>query len=112
MTQITQRQLSIKKIDLLQQSLPQIGGDWKDRKAQLAYALPPHTELPGITDEEYSAISQGDSCPRWSSDTLCDLFEEIEGVVFEDDDQRAQIMRTIMELRSTLASLEALYKSM
>jgi hypothetical protein len=112
MTEITTRQKSIKKIELLRSSIPHKGGDWKDDMAQFAYALMPYSELPDITEEEYSILAQADACPRWASDTLCDLYEEIEDVVFEGDDQRAQIMRTIKELRSTLASLEALYKSM
>lgn len=84
MTQLTQRQLSIKKIDLLQSSLEYKGGDWKDAKAQLAYVLPQHSKFPGITEEEYSAISQGDSCPRLASDVLSDLYEEIRGVDFDE----------------------------
>lgn len=84
MTQLTQRQLSIKKIDLLQSSLEYKGGDWKDDKAKLSYALMPLIELPGITEEEYSAISQGDSCPRWASETLADLYEEIIKVDFDE----------------------------
>ena len=84
MTQLTQRQISIKKIDLLQSFLEYKGGDWKDDKAELSYALMPLIELPGITEEEYSAISQGNSCPRLASDVLSDLYEEIRGVDFDE----------------------------
>lgn len=112
MTEITTRQKSIKKIELLRSSIPYQGGDWDDAIAAFSGKVPPHDTLPGITVEEYRTLIHGDSCPRACSTLLAELSEEIEGVVFEGDDQRAQIMRTIKELRSTLASLEALYKSM
>lgn len=111
MTQITQRQKSIKKIELLRSSIPYQGGDWDDDIAAFSSRVPQHVELLGITVEEYSILCHGDSCPRACSTLLAYLFKEIEGVVFEDDDHRAQIMRTIKELRSILASLEAFYKS-
>ena len=52
--------------------------------AEFSHALMSHSELPGITEEEYSAISQGDSCPRLASDVLSDLYEEIRGVDFDE----------------------------
>ena len=102
---LTQRQVSIKKLELLEDSIPY--EHWKDFRAQIAHLLPPKSELEGLTDEEYSILAQGDSCPRWASDVMHRLYEEIEDVEFP---KKLDLVEAIRQAEKLLKGLKAMLR--